>query len=245
MTYPFICHDPYDFEEIIKREWNDHTRNYLLIDPGATFFCSRFEERSSIASADENIKKVNGIYVTTQRFVMINFNSKQERWEQHSTLYGRITKILDDNFDLIKNLHVIGIERQVKQNYKMIRMSQHIISYFIIKANLLVNKPLILEMDNKCKTTVFDYAAPKNLNSGQRKAYVKKWAEQKSYELLKARNDKKGIINIQQAAKQNDPADTVVMGEALDQILTEYVPQISTLLAPKLKKKKPGKRKKK
>lgn len=237
-TYPFVCHDPYDLEEVMKRDWGPEPRNYLLIDPGASFFCARFEQRSIKESLDKNIQKVNGVYVTTQRFIMINFNSKHERWNQHNTLFGRVTKVLDQNFDLIENVHIIAIEKQVTQNFKMIRLGQHILSYFIVNSKKLKNKPLILEMDNQCKTREFNYDPPKKLTKNQRKSHVKKWAEQKSYDLLKERNDINGIRAVQNAAKQNDPADTVVMGEAIAKILENYTPLLQTLVIKKNKKKR-------
>lgn len=227
MQYPFVCHDPYSIEEIAQnRRWPENLRSVLLIDPGKTYFCARFETWSRTPIQDLNPDS-EGWYVRTDKFILLNFNSKKERWKNHDTLYGRCTRVLDAEKNLMRSLHLIAIESQMKSNYQMIRFSQHLISYFIVRANQLSEYPLVLEMNNQCKTRVFSYSPPKGLKKNQRDRHVKKWAQEKGHQLLQERNDSNAIQMISKAVKYDDPMDTVVMGQALHEILKDFEPQLT------------------
>ena len=205
LSDPFICHDPHDFELVLTRDWAElDWRRYVLIDPGKTYFCMRIEKRDLLT--DE---------VFTEEMVMINFNSKSERWTMHSTLYGRINNILDKYLPYFKETHIVAIEKQYIDNIKMLMLMQHLITYFCINIKNAKFYPLILELNNQVKTKVFGYKPPKGASKDVKDRRVKKWAEEKGYSILRERGDMETVREIRCSEKMNDPYDTVVMGEAL------------------------------
>jgi len=127
-----------------------------------------------------------------------------------SVIYKNSSMLLDRYINLIYNCHLIIIERQLSKNYKMVRFSQHIISYLIVK---LMNNPcktVILEVDSKLKSR--QLAAPKGLNAKE----IKKWAIQLADRILKARQDQKSLSIIKSAkSKKDDLSDTVIQIEAI------------------------------
>jgi len=128
-----------------------------------------------------------------------------------SNVYGAIIELLDNLvLSYIDEINMIIIERQMVENYKMTRCAQCVITYFLMKLKNKPLIPLILEVQPSLKSRQLN--APPDLN----KRGIKKWAIRKARELLKNRNDIKGL-NIFEAAgkKQDDLADTLVQIEAV------------------------------
>ena len=116
---------------------------------------------------------------------------------------------LQEMLPLFRESHIIVIERQLHINYKAVRISQHIITFMMVKLFRVPSYPMIFEVDPKLKSKVF--------NAGRLDAReVKKWAVEKAIELLEARNDTAGL-DIMNAikGKKDDVADTIVQIEAL------------------------------
>ena len=86
-------------------------------------------------------------------------------------LYFLITNFLDQFLEYFKQCHLLIIERQLSKNYKAVRVSQHIISYFMFHfKNLYPNLPMIFEVDSKLKGK--ELGASKHLNERG----LKQWA---------------------------------------------------------------------
>nr|QBK90015.1 MAG: holliday junction resolvase [Pithovirus LCPAC101] len=128
-----------------------------------------------------------------------------------SCIYDTMTDILDHHMKYFMKCHMIIIERQREVNYKMIRCSQHIITYFLIKLRYVDTHPIIYEVSSKLKSKMLD--APPNLTPSQ----VKKWSVELGQLILQYRGDNKSLDMIEKAskAKKDDYCDVVVQIEAL------------------------------
>ena len=178
----------------------------LSIDPGKRNFCIRIEYRDLLTGK-----------IVSPVFEKIDIIGKEA--EDHLMLidstYLKITNFLDKYIDTIKKCHIILIERQLSINYKMIRLSQHVISYMSIKLKDNPNLPVLIEVSPKLKSGRL--GAPKGLSPKD----IKKWAVVKALELLEIREDNKSIKSIQSAkgGKKDDFADTIVQIEAFFSLL--------------------------
>ena len=187
----------------IPIEWNCRKDYYrvMSIDPGKKNFCFRIELR--------NLETGN---ITTEVYEKIDLIGSQpsDRVTVDYINRNAIT-ILDRYIDLILNCHIIIIERQMQINYKMVRFSQHVITYLMIKVMNNSLKTVILEIDSKLKTKQLN--APKKLGADG----TKTWAIEKAYLLLKQRNDllSINIMDKAQKSKKDDLADTVIQIEAV------------------------------
>lgn len=130
-----------------------------------------------------------------------------------SNIYNMITQILDQYLDLFNTCHMVIVERQVPFNYLAVRVSQHVLSYFMIKLQDNPLLPIIMEVDNKLKSRQLQ--APSNLNERG----IKKWSIDKAIEILTSRNDTYALNilreEIKKKKKLDDLADTVCQVEAL------------------------------
>jgi len=123
--------------------------------------------------------------------------------------YSNLITFLDKYIEIFKNCHVILFERQMVINYAIGRMSQHILSYFLIKLTGTPLKPLIVEIESRVKSGQLGGAM--NLKPKQ----LKVWAITKGKELLEMRLDNWSLQVIAETKKKDDLADTVVQLEAL------------------------------
>jgi hypothetical protein len=192
------CHDI-----ALPVSWNSRTDYYdvVSIDPGRKNFAIRIERRNLItyeikALAFEKIDLVG--------------KDKEDSIEVVDSMYKRINDFLDKYLHLIKLCHVVIIERQLHINYKMVRFSQHIISYLTINLRNAKFFPVILEVSSKLKS--HQLQAPKGISDKE----IKKWAISKADQLLKIRKDDYSLSVIAAAKKKKDDlSDTIVQIEAI------------------------------
>jgi hypothetical protein len=102
------------------------------------------------------------------------------------------------------------IERQLPMNLKAVRISQHIISYFMFHfKNLVPNLPMIFEIDSKLKSR--ELGASTHLNERG----IKQWSIDLCKSLLVKRQDYDGLEILEKhKRKADDVADTLVQIEA-------------------------------
>jgi hypothetical protein len=116
------------------------------------------------------------------------------------------------------------MEKQLSFNrVEILKLSQHILTYFMITLKDAPQLPLIVELDATMKTRCLN--APLKMKGKE----VKKWAIEKAIEILKKRKDeqslqimyitKKGNKELELRSKSDDVADTVVMIEAFCRIM--------------------------
>ena len=190
-----------------NRTWIQPYYRVISIDPGISNFAFRIETRTSQPNTSENyfhpktevLEKISfSHHVTDEKTGMCN-------------LYIELIRFLDSFEQWYPTIHLVIIEKQLPINYKMVRLSQHVITYFHMKLKNMELLPSILEVDPKIKTQKL------GAEKGLTKPEVKKWAIRKAYELLGIRSDDVaiGIINEAMKSKKDDLADTIVQIEAV------------------------------
>ena len=192
-----------DIEERSNR-WTGDYYQVISIDPGRTWFGLRREARPVHAAPS-----VKYFHPYTLDYEQVSFKGLDTDSETGlCMLYSKVSDYLDKFEQYFDDIHFVIIERQMTINYKMVRLSQHIISYFHLRLKNRPMLPSILEVDSKLKTN--ELGSPKGLN----KLEVKKWAITKAYELLAARSDDLAISILNGAKKKDEYGDTVCQIEA-------------------------------
>lgn len=161
----------------------------ISIDPGIKNFSIRIETRKDSSINTELFERVN-----LQGNILIN-----------------LTRYLDQYLFRFRESDIIIIEKQLTKNSPLIRVSQHVLSYFVIK--LLDIHSIILEIDPKAKTRLLN--APK-----LDKRKIKTWSIITAIQILQERKDILSLSILEKEKKKDDLADTVCQSEALFKILT-------------------------
>lgn len=189
-------------KKIAKESSIIHTRNNNIF----TYSCESYR----IISIDPGINNLairieirQGDNVYTEILTKHKLKSKDEE-----NIYINLINILLTYENYYKNCHFIIIEKQVKMNQNMIKLSQHIISFFLMNTRLNNFKPIIVELDSHIKGRLL----PK-CNRGDHKE-IKKYSIQKAMELLMFRNDINGWNILNSEKKKDDLADVIVQAEA-------------------------------
>ncbi len=125
-----------------------------------------------------------------------------------SDLYMQANLFFDIYLYLLRQCHIIIIEKQLPEAYQNVRISQHIVSYLLYKVYDTNLRPWILEIDCQMKHKLL--GCPKHLN----KQAIKKWLQQKALDLCDMRDDNltKEVIN--KATKKDDICDIICQVEA-------------------------------
>jgi hypothetical protein len=174
---------------------------FVSIDPGIKNFaicvCRRTKQEKKI----ELWLKVNfSMFLTTEI-------DSEKSLGGYSKLYSEVSIFLEKQRKFFENINIVLIERQLPTNYKMVRLSQHVLSYF---TNLFLSNPIpIIEIDSKFKTKFLD--APRKLDERE----VKKWSVEKCSEILPKYFDQVSENFFTSFKKKKDDlADTIVQMEA-------------------------------
>lgn len=185
---------------IEERKWTDDFMQIVSIDPGSSNLAFYIERRYfngkiiPVALDKVNIEEVKKEIENSGREVNL------------SLTYNNLTTFLDHFKDLYLDCHYIVIERQLPQNYKRVRISQHIISYFLTQLKDKGKLPSIFEIDSKLKGKML--LAPKHCD-------LKAWSITKAQEILNNRNDKYSLEVIASFRKKDDLSDSIIQIEAL------------------------------
>lgn len=199
----YTAYDPHTNSK--NRNWEGEYLKVVSIDIGWKNFCIRVEKRPM----KDPYKPITAeLY---ERLSIMNKKGTENTLESAMLcpVYDVLTSYLDEHLELFKQCHYVIIERQLPVNYYAVRISQHTISYFLIKLKDTPLLPLILEIDSKLKTIQLD--APTGMN----KREVKQWSEKKAEELLNKRKDAYSLSILKKSKKKDDLADTVCQIEAL------------------------------
>lgn len=209
---PYTAYNPHTIP-LTERRWDDFPYHKVIsIDPGTANFCIRVETRPK---GDYGLITMD-LY---HRLTLTDYINE----EMLCTTYDVLTQFLDQHIDLFLQCHMVIIERQLPINYRTVRISQHALTYFMIKLKNTPLLPLIMEVDPKLKSR--ELKAPPSLTESQ----LKKWSIDKATELLTLRQDQASLAVLQQSKKKRDDlADTVCQIEALFSYLGfRSTPQIS------------------
>ena len=198
---PYVIY-PFHSQDINNRNWQNNYR-IISIDPANKNFAIRVEERLT--------------YPTTLLFKRLSLSDNNDL----TSVYQTLTYFLDQYLELFLTCHLVIVERQLPTNYRAVRISQHVISYFMLRLKDQPLLPIIIEINPKLKSK--QLLAPSSLNDRG----IKKWAIEKAIELLTSRSDIVGLNIINKERKKDDLADTVVQIEAFfnyfDLLSNQYI----------------------
>ena len=196
----FTIYNPHTID-LEKKNWPDVVK-VISIDPGIRNLALRVESRG-IRTNEHPIKTIV--------FEKLRIAEDDRRLEGNvDQLFSLITDFLDKYLSIFKESHMLIIERQLPINYKAVRVSQHIVSYFLFHfKNLMPALPLIYEIDPKLKGR--ELGASKHLNERG----IKQWSVDHAKMLLAKRKDYEGLqILNKNKAKSDDLADCLAQTEA-------------------------------
>lgn len=195
---PYTLYNPNSMSS--KSSWGDIIR-IISIDPGVVNLCIRVEERPFN----------KGIYYIPKTYYYERFFMKKEELElsdiNENLYYKRFLEIFNSNLELFKTCHIVIMERQLPWNYKSVRISQHILTYFMIHLKDLPQYPLIFEIHSTLKSKQLGAS---HLNSHA----IKTWSVDYAKEILISRNDTYALDILNKSKKKDDLADTVTQIEA-------------------------------
>ena len=228
---PFVIHSVNE-ACIYPAWWGDwgKTIKIVSIDPGITHFCLRIEERTGgIFKTVKLIKTnlgdrsslINKKVSNDMKLCTVDVNQKtsdeknvcHEAFDKPMRVYGRLTKLLDSMRIELLSADLVIIESQLKINYKMTRLGQHIIGYFI---QLSIDNPLpflLVEVDSKLKSRLAE----------KKPDDVKKWAVEYARKLAESAGDVEGLKLLNTRGKTNDFADTLIQIEAFLQFVRKPI----------------------
>lgn len=173
---------------------NDKDFTVMSVDPGIKNLALRVERRSQT--------------ISTLYFEKVNIKKDRVEGLMYED-FQFISDVLDKQRKLLEKCDLFVVERQLPQNYKAVRISQHIISYFICLVRSVKSNAVVLEINPKMKSKMLK--APPNLNENG----VKKWSVEVGVQLLKDRRDKEGLKYLNTVkTKWDDLTDTILQVEA-------------------------------
>ena len=171
--------------------FNPHTLSPLLPMHDSMTICTI---DPGIKNCAIRIAKRTGDQVSTILQDKVEFKS----YTDTITYFGSIK-------DHLLNCHYIIVESQLRVNYDLIRMGQHIQSTLMVLVQNQGLRPLIIEVDPKLKSSYL--GAPKFKS----KKDLKKWASQMAISILESRSDSGTLKIITGAKKQDDHGDVICM----------------------------------
>lgn len=217
----YTIHDPHTVPLTQRQErWVQPYYQIVSIDPAATNLGLRIERRYH-----------SGVFEPLV-FLRMNLKTLPMINEEDMTcyLYKSLTTFLDQYLPFLRETHLIVVERQLPENYRAVRISQHIISYLcfhLINAPLL---PVIYEVESRAKYTML--GAPSTLNN---KTLKKVWGPEKAREILQGEGDSKSLLVMErEGSKVDDLADTVLLRRVLELLLRLPIPESVVLKVPAL-----------
>lgn len=196
----YTLYNPHTID-LKERKYPDVVK-VISIDPGIRNLALRVESRG-ITSSNYPIKTIV--------FEKLKITDADRKLEGNvDQLYFLLTEFLDGYRDIFKECHMLIIERQLPINYKAVRISQHIITYFLILfKDRTPHLPVIYEVDPKLKGR--ELGASKHLNERG----IKQWSVDFGKALLTKRGDYDALNVLQKnKAKSDDLSDVVVQAEA-------------------------------
>lgn len=190
-----------------ERKWNSDYLQVTSVDPALKNFGIRIEQW--------NYKTKIITPLMFQRINLIEHLKNTEDEDDYNEAFVKLLEIFKPIENIIKNTNIFIIERQLPVNYKPVRISQHVITYFMSTTYNNEILPSIYEVDPKLKGEI--------LGAGKlSETALKDWAIDKAAEILTQRNDTVSldILNNNRkkgksGTKADDLADTIVQVVAL------------------------------
>lgn len=187
-TTPYTIFNPHHQEP----RWTTGMVRVISIDPGRDHLGIRVDIRNTDLS-----------YCRVELFELIDLG------KDFLGIFLNLTDYLESRKSLFQTANYCVIERQMPQNYIMMRVAQTIITYMYLILKDLSHLPLILEVDTKLKGKVLGFdLEPKDIK-------IKSWGTKKAKEFLERYQDLESIRIMNSAKRMQDLADTVIQVDAL------------------------------
>lgn len=171
----------------------------VSIDPARKHYGFRIERRYQ-----------NGIIVPIA-FDKVVTEYKEEKGRMTISYTNKVVNFFLSQYnEYYDDCHIVYVERQLPQNYKVVRVMQQTLSFFEsrLKDNRLLSH--IYEVDPKLKGKIL--GAPKGLKEGA----LKSWSVQVGMSLLVKRQDAYSIWRLNTCkSKLDDLCDTICQAEAM------------------------------
>lgn len=196
----YTVYNPHTID-LSKRETGDVVK-VISIDPGIRNLAIRVESRGITS---------NNYPIKTILFEKLKITEDDRRLAgNNDQLYFLMTQFLDKYRELFKTCNFLVIERQLPINYKAVRISQHIITYFLILfKDRMPLLPVVYEVDPKLKGR--ELGASKHLNERG----IKQWSVDCAKALFTKRQDYDALKILQKnKSKSDDLADVCTQTEA-------------------------------
>lgn len=149
--------------------------------------------------------------IETKVQTLLDFTTTYENefGSEGTTYYGKCWDMLDEYLPYFLKAHYIIIEHQYYSvaSEKVIRIAQHIISYFLLNTQNQGNRPLLIEIDPKLKTTMLGLATSKKLKKEGKKLKIE--TTKIAMNILRERNEEDIAESIEKLSKRDDHGDTI------------------------------------
>lgn len=195
---PYSTFNPHSGEPVIPSTQYFGTSfvNAAFIDPGVRNCAIRFSQY------DLSTKQIK-----TLRQLKIDFVQPDEKVGKETQYYaGSLRQLAVYNEDF-RWCHYIIIESQLRTNYDMTRMGQHLITHLLMTVADQGFRPLIIEIDSRVKTQML--GAPPGMDKPQRK----KWCLSKAIEIIKSRGESEVLALLTKPGKRDDHGDVICYDE--------------------------------
>lgn len=225
--YFYRCHDKVVDDYNIF--WKQDYRQFVIVDIGYENLCLRISRRYL------KPKKI-GIIAFEKTPIKIDNDEDGTR-----VLFDELNQWFDRYRQRYLETHVIIIEWQLPQNYKAVRISTFILTYFFLLLKNTPLLPLILEMRSTFKDEYFPVL--KSLNQHARKTKCVELALdllkcQEDYTSIEVMSQKKSGSN-KKKVKQDDYADTALMEEVFCRFASSMGWNFPSYSSDEIKIKKP------
>ncbi len=187
-----------------SRDWSKlQVIRAVSIDPGKANMCIRVEDRPLHGPGT----------ITPRLYERVSFTSKSD--EVEDTTYTSISRYLASISDLLLSAHLVVIEKQLPDNYPLVRISQHLLTWFLEYLRDRPELAVIAEVSGKIKGQAYGVT---DLN----KPAMKKWSGTVASALLARRKDEFSHAIITKSRKKDDLGDVVIQLEAFCELLGWY-----------------------
>lgn len=200
---PYTIHNPHT-RPLEERVWNENYLQIISIDPSIKNLGFRIERRYF----DGRIQPIALSRTTFGTNAITTETAPNGTALTVNTLYRDVTTFFNTYNEYFPTTHILIMERQLPQNYKAVRISQHVLTEMMIRLANQPLLPLIVEVDSKLKSR--QLGCPKGLNERQ----TKLWLIEKALLLSQQRGDDFSHDLISRSRKKDDLADVICQAEA-------------------------------
>jgi hypothetical protein len=206
---PFVIFNPHTLTPCSTQDPNFITST--IIDPGIKNCAIRVAKYSLQTGKSQTLMMQNF------NFTRVEAMASTGNYGLETQYYPQVLTTLDPYLELFCQSQYIGIESQLPINYDLVRMGQHLISYFMIRVRDQGNRPLIIEIDPHLKSRMLN--APPRM----KKPELKSWAHTMGIHFLRYSDEHSLADQLSQTTKGDDMGDIICYEKCLILLLTQGI----------------------